>query len=224
MIVMESMGQLLPLRRRKLIKSDLVRMRLPKRYWNVDCSGVSDLVDEEAPVSPRELVKRYIHQIEDMRARGYGMLLWGPNGTGKTAIAAIIAKEYRRRFNTVLFIEAASLKSIVASKDQFDEDESYWDRAKSVDVLILDDLCKGIQDSAGFGEQVIDELIRTRNANQLVTIITTNAIPKGENETLSQFLKTSTLHSLKEHVMAIYVRGEDKRDEISREVCQGLVN
>lgn len=214
------MCEALKLKRRKLTSDDLVRMRLPKRYWHVDCDGVSDVIDPNTGKSPREVLEAYIRQMEEMRLRGLGLLLWSGNGTGKTSIAAIIAKEYRRRFNTVLFIEAANLKSLVINSESFDEDETYWQRAMAVDVLVLDDLGKGVQDRTGFGERLIDELIRTRNANQLVTIITTNAIIKGKDESLTDVLKASTIHSLKEHVMAVYVRGEDKRDAISEQVIQ----
>jgi len=216
------MGQVVTLRRRKLTKDDLVRMRLPKRYWNVDCDGVSDIADERESKSPRDILKSYIRKMEDMREQGLGMLLWGANGTGKTSMAAIIAKEFRRRFSTVMFIEAASLKSLVISKDHFDEDDTYWDRAMKVDVLVLDDLGKGTLDRTGFGERLFDELIRTRNANQLVTIITTNAVLKGKGEAMSDILKPSTLHSLKEHVMAIHVYGEDKREEIARQAIRNI--
>jgi len=216
------MGQIVKLRRRKLNKEDLIRMRIPKRYWNVDCDGVSDASDDLELKSPRDVLKRYIRKIEEMRGQGLGMLLWGANGTGKTSMAVIIAKAYRRRFNTVLFVEAASLKSLVVSKEHFDEDETYWDRAMSVDVLVLDDLGKGTLDRTGFGERLIDELIRKRNANQLVTIITTNAVPKGNGDALSDILKPSTMHALKEHVMAIHVYGEDKRDEIKRQLMQKI--
>jgi len=218
------MGQLVELRRRKLTEKDLIRMRLPKRYWEVNCDGVSDVSDSKEGKSPRDILTRYLRQIESMREQGLGMLLWGANGTGKTSIAAIIAKEYRRRFNPVLFIEAASLKSLVVSKEHFDEDETYWQRAMSVDVLVLDDLGKGTQDSTGFGERLIDELIRTRNANKLVTIITTNAVPRGKGEALTDILKPSTLHSLKEHVMAIHVRGVDQREEIYKKAIRQIAD
>jgi DNA replication protein DnaC len=219
-----NMGQVVELQRRSLTKDDLVRMRLPKRFWNVDCDGVSDYKDEKEPRSARDMLTSYIQSMDEMKARGLGLLLWGGNGTGKSSFAAIIGKEFRRRFNTVLFIEAATLKGLVASNDYFDEDQSYWQRAKEVDVLILDDLGKGIQDSKNFGEQIVDELIRARNSNKLITIITTNVLLKGEGEKLSALLKPSTIHALKEHVLPIYFRGVDRREKIALENRMLLVD
>jgi len=207
------MGQVVTLRRRKLNKDDLFRMRLPKRYWKATLDRISDFCDKEEEISAREIIRQYVSRLEKMRSRGLGIVLWGENGTGKTGIAAVVAKEYRRRFNTVLFVEAADLKGLVAGREYFDETETFWQRARTVDVLVLDDLGKGVKDSKEFGERLIDELIRTRNANQLVTIVTTNAIPSGKGATLPGILKQSTLHSLKEHAIAVNVRGKDMREE-----------
>jgi DNA replication protein DnaC len=160
----------------------------------------------------------YLRQIEDMFSQGVGLFLWGPNGQGKTSLAAIVAKEYRRRFKTVLFVEAAALKEFVALNESFDEDETYWQRAMSVDVLILDDLGKGVGDNAEFGERLIDSLIRVRNANQLVTIITTNAVLHGRGESIDEVLKDSTRHVLKEHTLAVYVEGEDQRRSVKEAI------
>ena len=219
---MRTMGQVLDFRRRQLTKDDLVRMRLPKRYWNASCDQVPNVRDKKSSVGARDMLEAYIRNMEEMRQDGVGLLLWGENGCGKSSIAAIVAKEYRRRFNTVLFIEAANIRTMVIDKDHFDEDETYWQRAMSVDVLVIDDIGKGTTDRTGFGERLMDELIRTRNANKLVTIITTNAVPRGEKETLSDILKPSTIHSLKEHVSVINVRGEDQRDKISGDISNRL--
>lgn len=202
---------------KKLTKNDLVRMKLPKRFWDVGIDGIN--ADKVGNVSPKEIVVRYIKQMDRMLENGYGLLLWGPNGSGKTAIAAIIAKWFRRRTGTtVLFIEAAKLKGFVANKEYFDEDETYEQRSHTVDVLVLDDLGKGVLDSKGFGERIIDELIRTRNANKLVTIITTNATPTGDKETLSQILMPSTMSAIKEHTHPVCVIGKDRREEIASRI------
>lgn len=209
------MEQVNEIKRRKLVEQDLLRINLPRRYWKVNVDGVSDHVDQFEKRSSRDILVNYIKNIDVMFSRGLGLLLWGANGCGKTSMAAIIAKEYRRRYKTVLFIEAAKLKALVSNKTHFDEDQTYWERAHAVDVLVLDDLGKGVKDSKEFGERLIDELIRTRNGNMSVTIVTTNAVLRGEGETLSGILKPSTMHSLKEHVIPVHVRGEDRRNAIA---------
>jgi len=96
---------------------------------------------------------------------------------------------------------------------------TYWDRAMSVDVLVVDDFGKGTQDRTGFRMRIFDELIRHRNAEKLVTIITTNMSPRGE---LPEILLLSTLHSFKECVIPVQVVGDDQRDAVCSSLLEKL--
>ncbi len=119
-----------------------------------------------------------------------------------------------------MFVECASLKSAVIEKTAFDENQSIWDRAKSVDVLVLDDLGKGVQDKTGFGARVLDDLIRHRNASQRITFITTNMTPGPQ---MAEDLKVSTLHSLKECIIPVRIDGPDRREDSKAEIL-GLLS
>ena len=192
--------------RRELTQDDLVRARIPARYWTVNLAGVQEQV--------RGIADKYLKEIGQMHERGVGLLLWGPNGVGKTSLAVVLGKEYRRRGHSLLFLESAELKGAIIHNEAFDEDQTLWDRAKSVDVLLIDDLGKGVQDSTGFGARVLDELIRHRNSNKRVTFITTNMTLK----VLEDELKASTMHSLKECIYPVRVSGEDLREKAKQEI------
>jgi len=193
--------------RRELTRDDLERMRVPSRYW---MSSFDQLSSDGGGESIKGMVHRYISNMSDMRRAGGGFVFWGGNGTGKTSGSVVIAKEYRRRGETVLFLEAASIKKMVIEKEHFDEDQTYWDRAMSVDVLVVDDFGKGVMDGTGLGATLVDELIRHRNSNRRVTIITTNLDPAEWIGELG--LKESTMKTLKECAIPVHVTGEDKRD------------
>lgn len=77
-----------------------------------------------------------------------------------------------------------------------------------VDLLVLDDLGKGTQDSKGFGARIIDQLIRHRASNCLATVITTNM----DMDQISGEMKTSTVHSLKECAIPCHIKGKDRRE------------
>jgi len=201
---------------RRLTDSDLTRMRVPRRYWEVRHDAIPD--GASVGISARQAATNYMTQIDEMRRTGMGLLLWGTNGTGKTCMAIVIAKEFRRRGYPVLYIEAADIKRLVIEREMFDEDQTFWDRALNVDVLVLDDLGKGTQDSTGLGARLFDELIRHRNANKLVTIITTNMNQRD----LLEELKVSTMSSLKEHVFPIHVSGIDRRDSVADGIAKSL--
>jgi len=164
------------------------------------------------------VVAAYIDQISERRRKGQGLVLYGMNGTGKTCIAVVLALAFRRRGHPVLFVEAADLKRLVIEREMFDDDQTFWDRALNVDVLVLDDLGKGTQDSTGLGARLLDELIRHRNANLLVTILTTNM----NMVQLADELKVSSMASLKEHAVPVHVCGVDRRDVAVAELSSSL--
>lgn len=222
------MSQNVTVLRRELTREDMERMRIPLRYWKVSYDGISAERSRVSPSAPsaQEFVRSYLERIDEMAADGVGLLLHGANGRGKTSIAVVIAKEFRRRGRRVLFIEAAALKQYVINKVYFDGDEGelYWDRAMSVDVLIIDDFGKGTQDKTGFGARLFDELIRHRNAEKLVTFLTTNMTPRpGAPNSLGEELLESTLHSLKECVIPVEIIGEDRRDATLAELRDRLL-
>jgi DNA replication protein DnaC len=192
--------------RRELTKDDLLRARVPKRYWTASMDGVQESV--------REVATKYLANIEEMLSKGVGLLLWGSNGIGKTSLSVVIGKEYRRRGQSLLFLEAAEIKGAVINSEMFDEEQTLWERAKTVEVLLIDDLGKGVQDSTGFGARVLDELIRHRNANKRVTFITTNMTLKA----IEEELKSSTMHSLKECIYPMRISGEDLREAAKSEI------
>lgn len=196
--------------RRELNRDDMIRARIPRRHWQAKL--------DSAQPSVRDKIQKYIKNMATLESRGVGLLMWGPNGTGKTSATVVIGKEYRRRGRSLLFLECAELKSAVVSGEMFDDDQTLWERAKSVQVLILDDLGKGVQDRTGFGMRVIDELIRHRNANQRVTFVTTNIPIRA----LHEELKESTMHSLKECIHPVKIDGEDMRDDARNEIGEML--
>lgn len=196
--------------RRELNRNDLERMQIPDRYWRVSFNDITDSHRLSIGSTFRGLVEKYMRNMDEVIAEGAGLIFWGPNGTGKSSASVVIAKEFRRRMKTVLFMETADLKRTVIERDHFDENETFWDRAKGVDVLILDDFGKGIMDSTGFGSSLFDELVRSRNSHKRVTIITANLPIMDWRVELD--VKESTLQALKECTVPIEVTGPNRRE------------
>ena len=160
-------------------------------------------------MSPKSVAKKYLANLREFVSSGTGLLLWGKNGHGKTGMAVVFAKWARRYGYKVLFMEAAEMKRCVIERVAFDEEETMWERASAVDMLVIDDLGKGVKDGTGFGARMMDQLIRHRSANGRSIIITTNM----DLEQLEEELKPSTMHSIKECVIPVMVEGVDRRDE-----------
>ena len=195
--------------RRPLTLQDMERMRIPVRYRDVAFAYVSEGKHKQA-------LRNYLLALDEMLARGVGLLLNGKNGTGKSSAAIIALKEARRRGHTGLFIECATLRDIKFGNKGFGDEGALWDRMLAVDVLVLDDLGKGVQDREGAEERLLDELLRYRGSYRSTTILTTNMsevpVRRGEESQLEKYLKPSTLHMLKETSVSIQMVGQDLRE------------
>ena len=186
-------------------------MRIPKRYWNSKLAKVSD-------ENVKRYVGKYVAEIHDMLDEGVGLLLSGYNGTGKTSIACYIGKRARMVGATVVFTTAAALMESLLDRD----DEDIIHKAKSYDLLILDDLGKEHRGQSAWSENTLESLFRHRNGEKLSTIITTNLIVdvEGGKNLLREEYKTSLVETMREMCYPIYVSGENMRDESSSRISK----
>lgn len=192
--------------KRKLNESDMILMRIPRRYWECSYKGINKV--------NRKYIDDYLKHRQELIDKGVGLLFWGDNGKGKTGASVVLAKELKRHYHKVLFVEASNLKNIVVNKVYYDEYTTLWQKIQSVEVLFLDDLGKGTLDKTGFGVRLIDGLIRHRNANKDPTFVTTNMNDKQ----IKEFLKKSTIHTFKECLFPVFFKGEDLREKNKREI------
>lgn len=197
--------------RTKLRSVHLERARLPRRFWNVGFDGV--------PESARGHLSNYLRNIDDMLDNGSGLLLWGNNGVGKTSVATLILMEACRRGATALFATAESLRQSSIDGTLFDEDQSLADRAREVELLVIDDLGKEHRGATEYAEGFLENLLRERSASMLSTIVTTN-LPVREGEKgpdgrglpgLPTIYPHSMLEVLRETLYPVSVEGENKR-------------
>lgn len=115
-------------------------------------------------------------------ARGWSLYIYGPNGRGKTHLACAIAQDVQRLSNQVLFISAARLRGAWASGElhytsDLEGDVTFRYAARNWTLLVIDDLGREWSGKTGFGQAVVDEVIRERKQNLLPTIITSNLNP-----------------------------------------------
>jgi len=160
--------------RRRLIKADMERMHLPEEYWTAKV--------DSAPESVREPLVRYLMGIDAMMAKGVGLLLFGNRGVGKTAISAIVAKEARCRSYTVLFMRLWEFREMLRSKVLFDSNTTMMDRAREVDVLVVDDLRVADATERFFSLTEVQQLIKSRGSKRKVTVVTSRTTVKGLRE------------------------------------------
>ncbi len=204
--------------RRNLTEHDLERMMIPRQFWQAKFKDIDTCnqlqISDEPPVtkSLSQLIETYLVNMEKMTQDGIGMFLYGSNGTGKTMAACVVAMESRRRANTVLFVETLELKEIVMGKTKFDDEQTVWERAKDVDFLLLDDIGKGVQDSKGFGDELIRTIVKHRASCKKVTWMTSQLNKKE----FSDRFGPSMLSVVQECIVPVKVVGPDKRTASSK--------
>lgn len=163
--------------RRKLGKTDFERMNLPEDFWRTKVQHVQESV--------RKPVFTYLRKIDEMVALGAGLWVTGPNGVGKTSIAALAAKEARSRGFTVYFTSVWELRECIRARIGFDDNLTVLGRCQEVDLLVLDDLRIEDARQSFFGGKELHDLVIHRRNRRKPTIITTQLDPHAITEEFS---------------------------------------
>jgi DNA replication protein DnaC len=116
---------------------------------------------------------------------GKGLLLAGSPGSGKTALASVVAQHLVRSSRSlwdgvdrpVFFVTYPDY--LLSLQRSFSTEESSLEKtALGAGLLVLDDLGKEHKTASGWSESVFDSLLRLRFDRGLPTLVTTN-IPKS---------------------------------------------
>jgi len=184
----------------------LKRMNVPKRFWNV---SFDKILPEES--DHRKVIKKYLITIDERFNRGCGLLLTGNNGTGKTSCAVVVGKEARRKGYLVLFIRSTALRDGIINNKVFDDGNTFLERARNVDLLIIDDLGKEYSKEYGsYNSSIYEDLLRVRVDEVKPTIITSNL----DVEQMNKEYKISMMKLLKSYFLPLLVKGYDYLSQI----------
>lgn len=187
-----------------LTRVQLKRLNIGELYWNASY----DQIPKHAAY--KMFVGRYLVKLETVINKGIGLYLWGDNSRGKTYIAAIICKAAVEKGYTAYMILADDLKSAVIERLLFDEDTTVMQRAKDVDILVVEDFGKEYRgDNSNFVEVQFENLLRARRRRKKVTIMTSNMNPDDE---LQKIYGNSTAEILKEILYPYEIKGKNWRN------------
>ena len=141
-----------------------------------------------------------------------GICFFGSNGVGKTMLACIILKEaYKLRYTArrVTFVDYMSQYTLAWSARNLDEKEAAEDNLytnyKAVEFLVLEEVGKEVDSKAS--APILEDLLRYREDNGLITIICTNLSPKDLNSKYGASIESL----LRGNTVPIQITGKDKR-------------
>ena len=121
----------------------------------------------------QELIK-YIDKAPECLQRGIGLYISGEPGTGKTSITSIILRRFAELGCTSYFVSGPDVPMFWNKPLMYSEDVTVRQHLCDVAVLILDDLVLFPNTTNAMDNLAMERLIRERQHNNLLTIITSN--------------------------------------------------
>ncbi len=156
----------------------LERAGIPPRYWDAEIAAL----DLCSAIMLDPAVSEYLARLSQNQLPRRNLVIVGPNGVGKTHLAACILKQIvlAPAAPSALFVRADSL--LKSLRQDFNtaqqEGRRLFDHAAQVTALVLDDLNPALSDTdatfTDWAARQINWLIAQRYENRLPTIVTTN--------------------------------------------------
>lgn len=158
------------------------------------------------------LVQAYIEDLDSNFENNKGLFLYGSNGVGKTMLSSIILKEaYRHRYTSrrSTFVEYVDKYTKVWNAKSAEEKATLEDELytyyKAVEFLVLEEVGKEIDSKVS--APILEDLLRYREDNGLVTIVCTNLNISLMTERYGE----SCISLLKGNTTPVMIECEDKR-------------
>lgn len=180
----------------------LKRAMIPVNHWDCNLAEIPD----DFPYKKR--IIQYIENLREHIDRGEGLWLWGDYGTGKTGIAAILAKAALNKGYMPCWIAAENIPAYMCEDIYFSDDLLMRDRIFQVPMLVIDDIRLREQKNlrSDWIERWLEGIIRRRRDALLVTICSSNNSP-------FELKKLKAVYAISQEAMEfIEVKGKNFRE------------
>lgn len=155
--------------RKGIIDQARNRSCIPPKFQGMDFKSWIPSCEKAASI--KQMLAEYVVNFADHASKGKSFLLIGASGTGKTHIATAIANNLISRQKTAIYVSAlnfiSQMKSAWNPTSEVSED-AIVEKLASFDLLVLDELGKGVYDAKEKG--MIFRLIDRRYEENKPTI------------------------------------------------------
>jgi len=151
-------------------KGPYARAGIPKDFWEADISQVPESdPNPEIDLSYRKAVAGYKGDLPRMVSEGLGLCLYGPAKSGKTFLGCILLKE---AFDKGKLIYRVTLENLTENgKNTFNDACTISERAREVNVLLLDDVFLHEKELPAPQAIVLRTILKYRNLERRTTIL-----------------------------------------------------
>lgn len=163
----------------------------------------------------KNFVKDYLDNIVDNIDNNKGICFIGSNGVGKSYLSCIILKEaYRHRYSCRRVTFSAYISAYTESWNTRDKQEKdvlesdLYEKYKAVEFLVLEEIGKEIDSK--IAKPILEDLLRYREENGLVTLICTNMTPAD----IKNSYGASVCSLINGNMTVIIIDSEDMRQEV----------
>lgn len=150
--------------RRRLEAPSLARMGIPRRYWSLTHDHFVERPYYAA-------LHDYILGMRKVIDEGQSLLIYGHTGSGKSALAAYIARIYAEYGHGVAFASASQIHAEIDQRIFDPVDETTMEKFyREVELLVIDGL--GVEIGSVRRGSLITQLYEDRFQAQLPTLLT----------------------------------------------------
>lgn len=201
--------------RTSLNTKSLIMMGVPKRFCSSTINDFSDF-GKRSLYDIKSFIEEYIGNLPANIEGNRGICFIGSNGVGKSFLSCIILKEaYRHRYSCRRVTFSSYIKAYTESwgANKTDRDvleTDLYEKYKAVEFLVLEEIGKEIDSK--IAKPILEDLLRYREENGLVTIICSNMTPNDIKESYG----SSICSLINGNMTVIIIDSTDKRQEVFR--------
>ncbi len=174
---------------------------IPKKHWDV---RLGELPESEY----KKEIEEWVLNFKDKLKAGKGLYLYGPYGTGKSAIGSMLLRAAAANRIPGLWLNYKELQSISINVNDhmFSSDMTMMGRIMTVDFLFVDEF--QIKNNQHWSVDKLDDIIRQRFQSELTTVIASNVSPA---DLVKKEMCGSLADFLREAVSSLMISGKDFR-------------